>query len=326
MDKTQLQTFDAYEENVLLNDKISQILASPSSSYKKYKLLNELKASVHTPLALSHIDYYQQQLKVKQHTLAGKILLCVSMGAYFFFTLYWMYFYASPENRQNTSSIRLFPSADLLLVYIMIFVPLCIFIYYITQYFSSKKTYAKRTLGKYIPGFLIFFAVSIYISLIYWENTIENNNNASDNSTKGNIEMNNNTFPDEDTNSFDSSMIYPHDFLGEWMDINSQRCELSISNTAVDHNQYFYNIEICWSNSAWESIEWRLSGIFDETTNSIIYTGDCIRVVCDDEGNLFKEFIYTNGSGTFYLKENLLYWDDFVEAQGKDCVFEKLIY
>lgn len=85
-----------------------------------------------------------------------------------------------------------------------------------------------------------------------------------------------------------------------------------------------YNITIHWSCSAAEDYEWNLSGSYDAPANIITYSGNKIHILYSEDGNIYKEFSYTDGKGIFYLdSDHNLYWEDYKEDQGDKCIFQK---
>ena len=109
-------------------------------------------------------------------------------------------------------------------------------------------------------------------------------------------------------------------FEGNWWDLNSQRCNLTIS--VADNDRL--NIEINWSSDAWTTTIWTMSGQYNAATGTVEYS-DCVEKndIYDDAGNVTSEVVYTGGTGRFYLEEGYLYWQDDMENQGSQCYFSR---
>lgn len=107
-------------------------------------------------------------------------------------------------------------------------------------------------------------------------------------------------------------------FVGNWSDTWSQRCSMNI-----DGDPHNYQIIIEWSNSATEVTNWYLTGDYDNRTGRIMYTGSCIETRYTEDSEEVTETIYENGTGSFYIMDGMLYWDDDIDEQSTKCVFEK---
>lgn len=107
-------------------------------------------------------------------------------------------------------------------------------------------------------------------------------------------------------------------FTGDWEDTWSQRCSMEI-----DAGPHTYQIYIKWASSATEVTRWYFTGNYDSKTGRILYTGDCIVKRYTEDGEEEQETIYENGTGSFYIIDGLLHWDDDIDEQSTNCVFEK---
>lgn len=119
----------------------------------------------------------------------------------------------------------------------------------------------------------------------------------------------------------ESGQVTSFDYLGIWQDSNSGRCNMEIDKM----NDTYYSIFIQWSSSATESVEWVCDAEYDEENKRLVYTCVCNNVVYMDDGTVQSNLIYDNGEGIIYIgSDGNLYWEDFVEDRGADCVFTKL--
>lgn len=120
----------------------------------------------------------------------------------------------------------------------------------------------------------------------------------------------------------ESEVNHAADFVGEWEDTFSMRCHMTIE---CDDGIY-YSIEINWAASAFENYRWVLTGTYDEEEEGIVYMGGCIYE--DYSGDeVMTETLYKFGEGVIYIgRKGMLYWEDYLEDAGADCVFEKLDY
>lgn len=120
----------------------------------------------------------------------------------------------------------------------------------------------------------------------------------------------------EQTNPISQAM----DYIGEWQDIESQRCNMSIEY--VDGESYF--IDINWGSSAWDNTHWSFEGTFDIKTGAIIYRGSRIEEYYSEQGDMQETYVYTDGEGKIFIgNDGVLYWEDYKEAAGDGCIFMK---
>ena len=112
------------------------------------------------------------------------------------------------------------------------------------------------------------------------------------------------------------------EYCGEWGDIYSQRCYMSIQSDGI-----YYQIDINWSSSAWENTHWLFWGTYDSTLGGIVYSGSRIEEYYLETGEVQETYAYTDGTGLIYMGDDgMLYWVDDIENQGADCIFEKNQY
>lgn len=109
-------------------------------------------------------------------------------------------------------------------------------------------------------------------------------------------------------------------FVGEWLDTNSERCNMIIEC----EDSVNYSIDINWSQSESENYHWVFVGKYDAKKDGILYTGRKILQGCNENGDLQETIVYDDGKGILYLERNgRLYWDDYEENAGEKCSFEK---
>lgn len=110
------------------------------------------------------------------------------------------------------------------------------------------------------------------------------------------------------------------DFVGTWGDTYSQRCYMTIECT----DGVYYYIDINWSDSAWENTHWAFVATYDSNSNGLKYYGSRCEEYYPDEGEMQETYVYDNGEGLIYLGDDgMVYWEDFVENQGSDCIFQR---
>lgn len=128
------------------------------------------------------------------------------------------------------------------------------------------------------------------------------NNNSTTESTEGDVLSN----------------VYDERYIGEWYNLEGQPPFMTITYEETQG----YIMEIHWSTTAFESISWYLNGIYSEEKNGIVYTGILTKTFYSDDGTVTEE--NSEAGGLLYFKDNgLLYWDDWKENYGHNCVFEK---
>lgn len=119
------------------------------------------------------------------------------------------------------------------------------------------------------------------------------------------------------------SQDYAAEFVGMWWDTYSQRCNMEISS---DDGVNYY-IDINWGSSAWENTHWSFYGTYSDETGGIHYYGSRIEELYFDDGTMQETYAYSDGEGFIWIGDDgMLYWDDYVEQQGRDCAFEKSTY
>ena len=106
---------------------------------------------------------------------------------------------------------------------------------------------------------------------------------------------------------------------GTWIDRTSQRA------TMVVTKQYgnTYSVRISWADSAEEWNEWTFSGEYTELLETLSYS-NCVMTwnFMDSTGERYEVQEYENGSGTLTYRNGYLYWYDYENNAGKNCVFE----
>lgn len=130
--------------------------------------------------------------------------------------------------------------------------------------------------------------------------------------------------PSEQTNAEDNGQAnlvsQAMSYVGEWQDMESQRCNMTID--LVDGETYF--IDINWGSSAWDNTHWSFAGTFDTETGAIVYSGSRIEEYYTEQGDTQETYVYTDGEGQLFIGDDgMLYWDDYKEDAGDGCVFVK---
>ena len=84
-------------------------------------------------------------------------------------------------------------------------------------------------------------------------------------------------------------------------------------------------IKVVWSGSIDTKAIWRISGMYNEDTESIIYTGGVKKVLTYDENGeaVLEEVCYTDGSGVILFSYDGFTWDDYNESAAENMVFIK---
>ena len=100
------------------------------------------------------------------------------------------------------------------------------------------------------------------------------------------------------------------------------RCSILVE--AGEGNHAKFNVR--WGNSAAETVEWNMSGDFDEETMTVEYT-DCVKknLVFGTDGKVqSEETVYENGTGRIIFSEEgslHLSWEDDQENAAEDMDF-----
>lgn len=109
-------------------------------------------------------------------------------------------------------------------------------------------------------------------------------------------------------------------YVGQWGDTESQRC-----NMDIQYSDGKYYIDINWSSSASENTHWVLVGEYTSEFEGIFYEGSCTEEIYTEEGEYQEICTYTDGTGVIaFGTDGKLYWTDYKEQYGMDCVFEKI--
>lgn len=84
-------------------------------------------------------------------------------------------------------------------------------------------------------------------------------------------------------------------------------------------------IKVVWSESADTKVVWRITGKYNEDTESILYTNAVKKVItyaADGEAE-YEEVCYTDGNGVILFSYNGFTWDDYNENIAENMVFIK---
>ena len=108
------------------------------------------------------------------------------------------------------------------------------------------------------------------------------------------------------------------DYLGTWQ---SGRCSITISKKGDS-----YSVDIIWGGSAAESVEWSYLCRYDEETATLLCDGGAKKsdAVYDENGKRTETVLYSDGSGSFKARGDVLIWKDNQEDTGKDLIFVHL--
>ena len=113
------------------------------------------------------------------------------------------------------------------------------------------------------------------------------------------------------------------EYVGTWWDTYSQRCHMEINSP----DGIYYSIDIKWGSSAQSSTNWSFYGEYDEIAGGIRYYGSRIEEYYPENGEMQETYVYTDGEGLIWIGDDgMLYWEDYVEQQGANCIFEKSEY
>ncbi|MCD8083408.1 MAG: YARHG domain-containing protein [Clostridiales bacterium] len=109
-------------------------------------------------------------------------------------------------------------------------------------------------------------------------------------------------------------------YIGSWDD---NRCHITIEEAGSAQ----FRVEIMWGSSAFEDSEWVMTAAFDGNTGMLNYS-NCVQkdVVYSDDGNVTETVVYENGTGSFYIENGYLYWNDETAHAGDECRFERNEY
>ena len=97
------------------------------------------------------------------------------------------------------------------------------------------------------------------------------------------------------------------------------RCTVRIQATSDDEAE----ILIQWGDSAWQSVEWKMTAVYHPDSDTFTYA-DAVKtlVTYTVEGEETREVLSENGSGTFRMGEDkTMRWEDAEENAGEDMVF-----
>lgn len=110
------------------------------------------------------------------------------------------------------------------------------------------------------------------------------------------------------------------DFEGDWSDSYSQRAHMRIEKS--DNG---YKIKVSWASSAFENTTWDMEAQLSANGKELSYS-NCVKKVrtYTSESEYSDKVQYNNGSGTLYIRDGKLYWNDKAENAGKDAIFTKI--
>ncbi len=107
----------------------------------------------------------------------------------------------------------------------------------------------------------------------------------------------------------------PADLTGFWMDSWSQRAHMDLTQENGE-----YTAVIHWAGSAFEHVEWRMSGTFDEY--GVLTSDNCTKSLhsFDEEGSESVEILYENEKAALICLDGVITWQD-AEGMGAECRF-----
>ena len=106
-------------------------------------------------------------------------------------------------------------------------------------------------------------------------------------------------------------------FIGTW---GCGRATLSIS----ENDDGTYLGKITWADSAYAYVEWVYVLKYDEESDSMICDGNATKTYYqyeDENTEPTVTVLYTNGSGSFCIRDNAVIWNDMEEDRGDDMEF-----
>lgn len=107
-------------------------------------------------------------------------------------------------------------------------------------------------------------------------------------------------------------------FVGDWY---SGRAQLCIS--ATDSGEFLG--EVIWGDSAFSYMKWEYILTFNAESKSMVCKGKATKTyfTTDENGKESASVLYKGGSGSFYVNDGVLTWDDNEENRGEDMEFER---
>ena len=101
------------------------------------------------------------------------------------------------------------------------------------------------------------------------------------------------------------------------------RCSVEV----IGESNNTVRIKVCWSNSAFDRVEWVMSGNFAEGSTYVCYK-DCVSsfVSFNEDGTLKSSRInYVDGKGTLIFNGNTMTWVDLTGHIADGMTFTKLV-
>lgn len=119
----------------------------------------------------------------------------------------------------------------------------------------------------------------------------------------------------EDTEEEDMVEV-ANPYVGEWLCDNAA--------IYIDQEDDVFDVFIMWDTSDTEQDIWEYNCSFDAEKGILTGEGKKSHETIDDEGEgVSSEEIYTDGSATFTLEDNILIWDDAKENVAQGMRFER---
>lgn len=111
------------------------------------------------------------------------------------------------------------------------------------------------------------------------------------------------------------------ELCGIWWDINSERCNMTITK----ENGIYYCV-VNWASSACNNSKWTFSGTWDDDKKEVSFNNEKeVEEFYYDDGTVEVLSKYDSGMGSICLKEDFLFWKDHMNTIGCRCKFKKQI-
>lgn len=287
---------DPIEENRRLDIQLAAILSENSSVHQKELQLKELEKTVSTPLAFSHISYYQKNLHEKKRSLYARIAVTPFLLIYVACLLYRTCFFLFPE--KDLQDFHL-PITDTEFTVLVCFLPILLlgihlFQQMVLQHISFPHIPYRSYIQYIKQAVIIFYVMFIFLSAIY--------------------QLYAHILHSQSAHSLQS-------YVGSWESTSLHRFWLTIE----EENDTYCSIQVYLAPNHSETYSWDMTGIYDAEENCITYSsGDLIHSIYNEDCTTTKEFEYTDGSGSFYIKEDqYLYWNDSKNDDEGYHLFQK---
>lgn len=107
------------------------------------------------------------------------------------------------------------------------------------------------------------------------------------------------------------------DFAGQW---NSETKGVTVDISLEENDCYLINVTAQKDEDSIYS--WEMEGQIQK--NGLVYSGGSLYEVSYDQyGNALEELVYEDGSGSFEIRNHMLFWEDEKEGFGDSITLEK---